>query len=82
MAENKVVIIDYGMGNLWSVASAVKFVGATPVISDDPSTISKANVLILPGVGSFRKAMTTIKEKSIDMAILDHRLPIERKAEA
>jgi len=69
MAENKVVIIDYGMGNLWSVASAVKFVGATPVISDDPSTISKANVLILPGVGSFRKAMTTIKEKSIDRAI-------------
>ncbi|NBQ44662.1 MAG: imidazole glycerol phosphate synthase subunit HisH, partial [Actinobacteria bacterium] len=71
MAENKVVIIDYGMGNLWSVASAVKFVGATPVISDDPSTISKASVLILPGVGSFRKAMTTIKEKSIDMAILE-----------
>jgi len=69
MAENKVVIIDYGMGNLWSVASAIEFVGHTSVISDDPSMISKANVLILPGVGSFRKAMTTIKEKSIDQAI-------------
>ena len=71
MAENKVVIIDYGMGNLWSVASAIEFVGHTSVISDDPSMISKASVLILPGVGSFRKAMQTIKEKSIDMAILE-----------
>ncbi len=69
MADKEVVIIDYGMGNLWSVASAVKFLGYTPVISADPSMISAAETLILPGVGSFRRAMQTIQNQSIDKAI-------------
>jgi glutamine amidotransferase len=71
VAENEVVIIDYGMGNLWSVASAVKFLGKTPVVTEDLSKISAAKTLILPGVGSFRRAMDTIRNKSIDKAIFD-----------
>ncbi len=71
MADKEVVIIDYGMGNLWSVASAVKFLGYTPVISADPSMISAAETLILPGVGSFRRAMQTIQNQSIDKAIFE-----------
>jgi glutamine amidotransferase len=71
VAENEVVIIDYGMGNLWSVASAVKFLGKTPVVTGDLSKISVAKTLILPGVGSFRRAMDTIRKKSIDKAIFD-----------
>jgi glutamine amidotransferase len=71
VAENEVVIIDYGMGNLWSVASAVKFLGKTPVITEDLSKISAAKTLILPGVGSFRRAIDTIRHKSIDKAIFD-----------
>ena len=42
MADNEVVIIDYGMGNLWSVASAVKFLGFTPVVTSDISIVSSA----------------------------------------
>lgn len=69
MAEKPVVVIDYGMGNLWSVASAIKFLGFTPEISANASKISAAEVLILPGVGSFRRAMQEIRENSIDSAI-------------
>ena len=69
MADNEVVIIDYGMGNLWSVASAVRFLGFTPVVASDISIISSAESLILPGVGSFRRAMHEIKSASIDQAI-------------
>ena len=69
MADNEVVIIDYGMGNLWSVASAVKFLGFTPVVTSETSIISSAESLILPGVGSFRRAMHEIKSASIDQAI-------------
>ena len=69
MADNEVVIIDYGMGNLWSVASAVKFLGFIPVVTSDISIVSSAESLILPGVGSFRRAMLEIKSASIDKAI-------------
>jgi glutamine amidotransferase len=69
--ENKVTIIDYGMGNLWSVASAMKFLGADPVVSHDPIEIANSNCLVLPGVGSFRKAMETIRANKYDQAIAE-----------
>jgi glutamine amidotransferase len=59
------------MGNLWSVASAIKFLGKMPVVTGDISTISTSETLILPGVGSFRRAMDTIRKQSIDKAIFD-----------
>jgi glutamine amidotransferase len=71
MANNEVVIVDYGMGNLWSVASAIKFLGKVPVITGDISKISTSETLILPGVGSFRRAMDTIRKQSVDKAIFD-----------
>ncbi len=71
MANNEVVIIDYGMGNLWSVASAIQFLGKTPVVTGDLAKISESENLILPGVGSFRRAMNTIRNQSIDKAIFE-----------
>lgn len=71
MANNEVVIIDYGMGNLWSVASATKFLGKIPIVTGDLAKISKSENLILPGVGSFRRAMNTIRKQSIDKAIFE-----------
>ena len=64
-----VTIINYGMGNLFSVESAIKYLGHKPVITDDFDIISNSKLIILPGVGSFRKAMKTIKQKKIDIAI-------------
>jgi glutamine amidotransferase len=51
------------------VASAVRFLGFTPVVTSDISIISSAESLILPGVGSFRRAMHEIKSASIDQSI-------------
>ena len=59
------------MGNLWSVASAIKFLGANPVVSHDPIEIANSNCLVLPGVGSFRRAMETIKANKYDQAIAE-----------
>jgi len=69
MADRAVVIVDYGMGNLWSVASAVKHLGFEPIVSSDLESISTAGTLILPGVGSFNPAMQTIRSSEIDKAI-------------
>lgn len=69
MPNQEVVIIDYGMGNLWSVASAIKFLGFVPKVTSDLTEISRSKLLILPGVGSFRRAMSEIRKTSIDKAI-------------
>ena len=59
----QLVIIDYGMGNLWSVLSAFRYLGVDTVISSDPDLIASANMLVLPGVGSFRKAMSALEDR-------------------
>ena len=71
MANSEVIIVDYGMGNLWSVASAIRFLGKKPVVTGDLSKITESETLILPGVGSFHRAMNTIRNQSIDKAIFD-----------
>jgi glutamine amidotransferase len=53
----KLVIIDYGLGNLRSIEKALQYVGAEVEISNEPSAIDSADALILPGVGAFRDAM-------------------------
>jgi glutamine amidotransferase len=55
--QRDVCIIDYGMGNLLSVASALETLGCTPTVSATPDRIAKADALILPGVGAFGEAM-------------------------
>jgi imidazole glycerol-phosphate synthase subunit HisH len=58
----KIVIIDYGMGNIHSVAKAVQVCGAQPLISSKKSDISAADKLILPGVGAFDDAMQELNK--------------------
>lgn len=53
----RIVIIDYGLGNLRSVQKGLEHVGASPVISGDPEEILAADGIILPGVGAFIDAM-------------------------
>ena len=55
-----IVIIDYGMGNLFSIQAALDYIGTKSKISSDPNTVNEATKLILPGVGSFYKAMDNI----------------------
>lgn len=71
MSKQNVTVIDYGMGNLWSVLSALRYLGCNPIVSGDPHQINSADSLILPGVGSFRKAMMALQDKFLDHAIIE-----------
>ena len=72
---NKVAVIDYGMGNLHSVAKAVEYTGKNlserieVVVTSDAQHISQADRVIFPGVGAIRDCMTEIKRLKIDRII-------------
>ncbi len=51
-----IAVIDYGVGNLFSLASSLRAVGAEAVITSDPEVIASSEKLILPGVGAFGDA--------------------------
>jgi len=56
-----IAIVDYGMGNLRSVSKAFEKVGFPGVVTQDSSLIEKADGLVLPGVGAFKKAMENLE---------------------
>ena len=64
-----IAIIDYGVGNLFSLSSSLKAVGADAVITGDSELIRKADKLILPGVGAFGDAMEKLKADGLDRLI-------------
>ncbi|MCF7907798.1 MAG: imidazole glycerol phosphate synthase subunit HisH [Candidatus Omnitrophica bacterium] len=59
------VIVDYGMGNLFSLERVIRHLGGTAVISSDPETIASAERVILPGVGAFGDGMDKIKNREL-----------------
>ncbi len=61
----RIGIVDYGMGNLRSVAGAIEKVGHTPVIASDPSTLGVCDKLVLPGVGAFPDAMANLAQRGL-----------------
>lgn len=69
--STQVAIIDYGMGNLHSVASAVKNVAAHAdvIVTSDSDAIARADRVILPGVGAIRDCVAEIKRRGFDQAV-------------
>lgn len=65
MSKKKVVIIDYGHGNLYSINQACIHLGYSPIISSDEKDILSADSLILPGVGAFKVAMDELANKDL-----------------
>lgn len=65
----KIALIDYGAGNLFSVQRALKFAGADFYIATRPGQISKADKLVLPGVGAFCDGMNGLKKNRLIQAI-------------
>ena len=59
--KGKVVIVNYGMGNLQSVKKKVEQLYSNVLISSDPKEIADASKIILPGVGHFHNAMENIR---------------------
>jgi len=70
MNQKTVTIIDYGMGNLWSVCNSTHYLGYNHLVSSDPDVIANAELLLLPGVGSFRKAMISLEKTGLSNAII------------
>ena len=67
----KVLIVDYGMGNIRSLSAALEHLGSDVVVSGDPREMVAAKILILPGVGSFPAAMSVMDNLGLSQAICD-----------
>jgi glutamine amidotransferase len=67
----KVIIIDYQLGNLFSVKQACDTVGINSQISSNREDVLNADALILPGVGAFIEAMNNLRKFRLDTAIQD-----------
>ena len=65
------VIIDYGVGNLFSLRSSLTKIGVEAVVSSDPLVITAARRLILPGVGAFGDAIAKLRDMGLDTLIRD-----------
>ena len=75
----QVVVIDYGMCNLDSVARALEVCGADAVVSGESSAVEKPDAIVLPGVGGFRDAMNELTAhglaKALRRRVLAERVP-------
>ena len=67
-----VVIVDYGAGNLRSVARAVAHAGVEAVVTAEPSVAAAARAMILPGVGAAADTMRNLREGGLDGPVLEH----------
>jgi glutamine amidotransferase len=65
-------IVDYGMGNLFSVSRAVEQCGGTPVFIQTAEDLRKAERLILPGVGAFSDGMAGLRSLGLIDALVDY----------
>lgn len=72
------VIIDYGVGNLGSIANMLKKVGVRSAIASDEASIASADKLILPGVGAFDNGIKNLQERGL-IEILNRQVIEERK---
>lgn len=68
----KVVIVDYGMGNLLSVAGALRRAGGTVVVSGDPEALADADRIVLPGVGAFGDGIRNLRARGFEEALTEH----------
>lgn len=66
-----VAVIDYGVGNLFSLLSSLKAIGADAVITNDVETIKSADRIILPGVGAFEDAAKKLFESGLHEVIIE-----------
>ena len=66
-----IAIIDYGVGNLFSLCSSLKSIGAEAVVTPDPDTIRRADRIILPGVGAFADAAEKLRASRLDQVLLE-----------
>ncbi len=72
----KIVIIDYGAGNIKSIQFAIKRLGYEAVLSNDPEEIRQADKVIFPGVGEASSAMKKLRDSGLDVLIPTLKQPV------
>ncbi len=68
--NDRIVIIDYGAGNLKNLKNAFDFLNVSTEITSDPNIVIQASKMLLPGVGAFGFAMENLKSKKLDEVII------------
>ena len=64
-----IAIVDYGVGNLFSLKSSLAVIGADTVVTSDEETLRRADKIILPGVGAFGDAAAKLRESGLDKVV-------------
>lgn len=65
-----IAVVDYGVGNLFSLCSSLDAIGAECVVTSSPELIRSADKIILPGVGAFEDAKRKLTESGLDAVIM------------
>ena len=65
MKNNSCLVIDYGLGNTFSVINALKIIGADPILTNDYEKIKNAERIVLPGVGAFGNGIEELNKRKI-----------------
>lgn len=66
-----IAIIDYGVGNLFSLRSSLDMIGAESVVTSDPDVIRASDKILLPGVGAFEDARAKLKNSGLDTVVTE-----------
>lgn len=74
--NGKIVIIDYGAGNIQSIRFALERLGYVGVLSNDPEKISEASKVIFPGVGEASSAMQKLRASGLDSLVPNLTQPV------
>jgi imidazole glycerol-phosphate synthase subunit HisH len=69
--SHRVTVIDYGIGNLFSVRRSLESVGATVTLTGAPQDVASAERLVLPGVGAFADGINGLRERGLADAVLE-----------
>ncbi len=64
-------IVDYGVGNLFSLQCSLKKIGENPLVTGNPEELAKADRIILPGVGAFGDAAAKLRQNDLDKVLKD-----------
>ena len=66
-----IAIVDYGVGNLFSIRSSLEMIGAESIVTSEGDMIRKADKILLPGVGAFEDARAKLKKSGLDKVVLE-----------
>ena len=75
-----ITVVDYGVGNIGAILNMLDYLGIDAQASGDPDVLERADQLILPGVGAFDKAMSTLRSRQLieplNRAVLERKVPV------